>query len=307
MAKVHVSEDIQVIGSIEQVFKEVSDFHNWTSWSPWLITEPDANVTVREDGKYYEWEGKVVGSGNMTVLSEKENEYVTYDLTFLKPWKSKAKVRFDLKTMGEGVKVTWSMDTSLPFFLFWMKKMMSAYIAMDFNRGLTMIKDKVENGSVRSKVEILGNNSIKETDYIYINRSCTFDEMPSVMENDFTELMTYSSNHNEKISDAPFTVYHKWDMVNKRAEFSSCVPYTEIPADLPSTFKVGKRQATKTYAVKHTGPYTFAGNPWSAIYGRQQAKVFKINKKIHPMEIYLNSPKDTPENELQVEIHMPVK
>ena len=88
--------------------------------------EPETKVTVRSDAKYYEWEGDRVGSGNMKIIKEVENATVDYDLMFLKPWKSKAKVSFYLKPEGTSTSVTWTMDSSLPFFLFWMKKMTEA-------------------------------------------------------------------------------------------------------------------------------------------------------------------------------------
>ena len=81
----------------------------------------------------------------------------------------------------------------------------------------------------------------------------------------------------------------------------------EIPSDLPAGFISGEIPATKAHSVKHTGPYTYVGNAWSAQYARRRAKKFKSNRRIHPMEIYLNSPMDTDPKELQSEILMPIK
>ena len=67
----------------------------------------------------------MVGSGNMNVTAENAPQSIDYDLTFLKPWKSRAKVRFELERKGDGTKTTWFMESSLPFFMFWMKKMMA--------------------------------------------------------------------------------------------------------------------------------------------------------------------------------------
>ena len=63
------------------------------------------------------------------------------DLTFLKPCKSQAKVAFYLKEEGASTQVRWTMDSVLPFFLFWMKKSMEAYISQDYGRGLRLLKD----------------------------------------------------------------------------------------------------------------------------------------------------------------------
>ena len=128
--------------------------------------EPEAKVTVQEDGKYYEWSGNRVGSGNMTVLKEQTNEWIECDLTFLKPWKSKAKVKFNLKSEGDSTRITWNMDSSLPFFMFFMKKMMEAFVGMDYERGLNMLKDYSEDDKVHSHMEFKGRQTYPGCNYI---------------------------------------------------------------------------------------------------------------------------------------------
>ena len=65
MPKLEVAKSIEIQAAPEKVYQIVSDFHNWKPWSPWLIAEEDAKLKIRQDGKYYEWEGKLTGSGNM--------------------------------------------------------------------------------------------------------------------------------------------------------------------------------------------------------------------------------------------------
>lgn len=92
----------------------------------------------------------------MEVTGEVENQSISYDLRFLKPWKSQADVTIFLLEESDGTEVTWTMDMSLPIFLFWMKKAMEVYIGMDYERGLLMPKDLGETGSVPSRLEFLG-------------------------------------------------------------------------------------------------------------------------------------------------------
>lgn len=159
MPKIELNRSIEINASPEKVFKALNDLNQWRIWSPWLILEPETKVTVSDDTKYYEWDGKRIGAGNMQITSEVKNQSVNLDLTFLKPWKSKAKVRFELKGIGDHTEVTWFMDSSLPFFMFWMKKMMMGFIGMDYERGLNLLKDFVEEGEVYSKLEFIGEES----------------------------------------------------------------------------------------------------------------------------------------------------
>lgn len=283
------------------------DFNHWLPWSPWQIVEKEARIEVSEDSRYYEWEGRVLGAGNMTVLDSKESEYINYDLTFLKPWKSKSKIRFEFQNEGDTTKVTWIMESSLPFFLFFMKRMMEALMGMDFKRGLRMLKEYAEIGAIKSNLEIIGDSSYEGCTYIGIKTNCGFDAIDKAMERDFTSLMNFiRENHSEKISGLPLTIYHKWELVKEKLSYTACVPVNEVPKDLPDGVFVGKIPGFKAFKVRHTGPYEHIGNAWSAIYSRQHSKIFKVNKRIHPIELYLNSPKDTEPINLVAEILMPV-
>ncbi|MBK8108869.1 MAG: hypothetical protein IPK46_00265 [Saprospiraceae bacterium] len=97
--------------------------------------DKNTNVSVAADKRSYAWEGNRIGSGNMKVVGHEENKLVQYDLNFLKPYKSHANVTISLSPAEGGTLVNWSMASSLPFFLFFMKKSMEAYIGNDFERG----------------------------------------------------------------------------------------------------------------------------------------------------------------------------
>ena len=308
MPKMHISKSISIQKSAAEVYPLVADFHNWVVWSPWLILEEGVEVNVREDGKYYEWDGKLVGAGNMTVLEEDGATHVKSDLTFLKPWKSKAMINLYVKECGEGCEVTWSMDSRLPFFMFWIKKMMEFWVGMDFSRGLTMIKDLAEHGKVRSELVFKGIERFEGTKYVGIKTCCTMDNIGQMMQKDFETLMPFfKQNHADKINGNPFSIYHKWEPMKNRVEYTSAVPLSEVPVDLPSGMIVGEIPASGFHVIRHNGPYENVGNAWSASMMHQRNKTFKSNKRIHPMEVYMNSPKDTAPENLISEIWMSVK
>lgn len=309
MPKMHIERSILINAPIDKVFKAISDFHTWTTWSPWLVAEPEAKVTVREDGKFYSWEGDIVGAGEMTISNEVENASVEIDLLFLKPWKSKAKVSFMMKEVEGGVSVMWDMDSSLPFFLFWMKKMTEAFIGNDYNRGLTMLKDYVELGKVPAEMSVKGMEEFPGCTYIGIkNNAVSIAAMGDSMQGDYGKLMTYiMDGRQDKMSGASFSIYHKWDMVSGQASYTACVPVSEVPSDLPAGVISGSVPATKVHVIHQKGPYRFIGNIWSAQYMRLRNKKFKGNKSVDPMERYLNSPQNTEENDLETEVLFSVK
>tara|TARA_R110000796_G_scaffold77585_1_gene173413 strand:+ start:141875 stop:142798 length:924 start_codon:yes stop_codon:yes gene_type:complete len=307
MPKIELNRSIEINASPDKVFKVLNDFNHWSAWSPWLILEPETVVKVAPDAKYYEWEGNRIGSGNMRITSEVENKSLNLDLTFLKPWKSKAKVRFELISTSDGTKLTWFMDSSLPFFMFWMKKMMLGFIGMDYERGLNLLKDYVEDGEVHSKLEFVGEQSLSKIQYIGIHSHSTITDIDQDMKRDFGKLGEFISGKEDIISGKMFSIYHKWDFANGKVEYTSGLAVKSVPNDLPSEFKVGEIPATKVYTLRHTGPYKHLGNAWSAMYNMHRAKAINIVKGIHPFEEYVNVPGQVPENELITDIKFAVK
>ena len=146
----------------------------------------------------------------------KENQ-VTIDLTFLKPWKSKAKVSFNLSSKADETTVEWVMDSQLPFFLFWMKKSMQAYIGMDYTRGLTMLKDYIELGAVPFTITVDGFKERNTELFIGKHGQCTMEEVGQRVSADFQALMPYLfKEHKALLIDYGFTMYSKWDAVKNR-------------------------------------------------------------------------------------------
>ncbi len=308
MPKTHVDKSVLINKKSNEVFTILNDFNHWTAWSPWIILEEGVKVKVEENNKFYSWEGDITGSGNMRIISEKENESIEIDLAFLKPWKSTAKVGLILKEEAGGTRVHWTMDGSLPWFMFWMKKMMETFVGMDYQRGLEMLKDYIEDGKVHSKLDIAGYTQYKGVKYIGIKRDGTIDGVSDYMEKDYTKLLEFmKGKHMDKVAGAPFSIYHKWDPIKNVLSYTACVPYSELPSDLLDGMITGETMDSKVHSISHTGSYRHTGNLWSAQYARQRAKKFKMNKKIDPIEIYWNSPKDTNENELKSEVLFAVK
>ncbi len=307
MPKMHISKSKLIQAKTDHVFSILSDFHHWHAWSPWLIMDPEANVDVAEDGKSYEWKGNRVGSGNMQVISEEKDRSIDYDLTFLTPWKSTAKVRFELAQKGDDTEVTWLMDSSLPFFMFWMKKMMEAYVGMDYDRGLSLLKDYAEDGKVHSRLDFKGYEQFDGYKYIGVKTDCSMDNVGPSMEQDFEKLWSYMKGKEDSIAEKPFSIYHKWDMVKNKASYTTGVPVKSIPDDLPENMISGNMPSSKVYTLAHHGPYEHLGNAWSTMYSMHRNKELKLNKKMHPFEVYVTDPGTTSGDDLITEIKFAVK
>lgn len=307
MPAINVQRSIQINSSIDHVTSILKDFEQWRAWSPWLITEPEAQMIIAEDGQSYTWQGDRVGQGSMTRLATSSDVELHFDLVFLKPWKSEAKVNFSLAQQKNGVTVTWSMDSKLPFFMFWMKKMMQALIGMDYERGLLMLKDYSEQDNVVCQLDILGAGQFAKANFIGLKRQCIKQDIDTVMEEDFTTLMAFAKNNPEIQVIKACSIYHQFDLVTGEVEYTAGLIVEELPSSLTAPFFSGKIPSMKTFSLKQTGPYKHLGNGWSMIMGLKRAKAFKESKSHPPFEIYHNNPEEVPENQLETEIVFAVK
>ena len=306
MPKIHIARQTTIKSPLDKVHNILSDFKQWAAWSPWLIMEKGVQMNYAEDGKSYSWEGKRVGAGKMT-LTHSTATSLKYDLLFLKPFKSKAKVGFELKESGKYTDVIWTMDTSLPFFMFWMTKQMVAFMNSDYDRGLVMLKEYVEKGEVLSRMEEEGVVKYKGCQYVGVTTECTVDEMPEQMAEDFRSLSLWVDDEELEISGEPFTIYHKMDRVKNEAAFTVGIPVEEFPDEIPSPYHDGKIPTLSAFMILHEGPYHHLGNPWTLGYMMARNKEIKLRKGYPPFEVYLNDPQDTADELLETAIYFPVE
>ena len=306
MSEIHVEKSITMDVPRDKVGAIVSDFHQWPIWSPWLLMEPEASVDVASDGQSYTWEGTHIGAGSMAKVLENLPNEIMYELNFLKPFKSQAQVKFILDEDETGTQITWIMDSTLPFFLSFLKKMMVAVVGMDYERGLTMLKDYAETGSVPSRLVFTGETAFAGCSYVGTTTQCAIKDVGPSMEADFDRLLKDLQKAGIPHDNHSLSIYHDWDMVKGRVSYTGGVPVTDPPTNLPSEYVQGDIPKTNTYCIHHFGPYRHLGNAWSTGMSLARAKVIKQNKHIDPFEIYPTMPGDVDEKKIETRVHFPV-
>jgi len=307
MPKFSVERSTVINAPRGQVYATVRDFRQWPTWSPWLVCEPACQLSFDEDTRGYSWNGEIVGEGKIRITEESEPDSIRYQLEFLKPWKSTADVQFRFEEENGQTEVTWSMHSSLPFFLFFLKGMMTGMIRMDYDRGLLMLKDLVETDEIPTFTELLGPQSFEGLAYVGVRSQCNMSEVGMSMERDFKDLIAKMEQANLEPSAKPFSIYHQWNLGKASVDYTIGVPVAETPADLPLNVISDRLPDCEAFVLKHTGAYRHLGNPWSIGYAHARAKKFAINKQIPPFETYENDPANVDETELVTHVHFPIK
>lgn len=150
--KYNVKRSITIDKSLEEVFSYLKLLKNQDNWSPWAEKDPNMNKTITgvdgEVGCISAWEGnKDVGSGEQEILGIKENDEITSELRFLKPFKSKSDAFLRVSKVGNGTKVIWGFSgtNKFPVSIMMLFMNMDKSVGGDFEQGLKKLKGILEN------------------------------------------------------------------------------------------------------------------------------------------------------------------
>ena len=311
MPAYNLVRSIEIQANASRVFQAVSDFGTWTIWSPWLISEPDATVTVSSDGKsagsVYSWVGNITGQGEVEHMELVQNSLIADEIRFLKPFRSDAKVGFQLEPSGSGTKISWSMDGRMPWFMFWMIPFIKTFIGMDYMRGLRMLKDWIETGSIPSKVIQHGIEETGPVRMAGVVSSCEVESVGRSMEAAFSKARELFQSNGLPLNGSMISVYTKFRISKGVFEYiSGYMLPDDVVVPASSGLKVWSIPASKAFRVEHIGSYNHLGNAWSV--ANQVARHRKLKQqRCGTYEIYRTTPPSTPDAELQTDIYLPLK
>lgn len=303
-----VEQHIVVAKPVRDVYASVADFTQWPRWSPWLCLEPGCTVTAEGKpgllGHAQAWEGRFIGSGRMQLTECIPEQRLRYALTFLKPWKSQSTTGFSFEPTEGGTRVTWWMQGSLPFFMFFMKTTMTKLVGSDYRRGLSMLAEYLEQGAVASSLEFPGLEPRPALHYLGLRRACTLAELGPRMTEDFAALDAMKSKGTLPSGGRPLSLYHVFDPVKERCEYTAAYAF-DAPVAAPEGLLGGTVPAHKAFHVVHLGAYKHLGNGWSGAMNRVRSG-HKHARALPMTEFYANRPGEVPPEKLRTDLFVPV-
>lgn len=310
--KMHVIRDVTINASSNKIYDVVADLSQWNKWSPWMHAEPTAKTeyhgTPGQVGQNQTWSGEVIGSGKMTISGLTKNLQMQMKLEFLTPFKSIADVQFNIKDIGGGKsRVVWEMNSSLPFFMFFFKNMMAAYIASDFVRGLNMLKEYVETGSVVSNSIYRGETSMTEFQVIGKRITIPISKLSTDVHTEFQKMSQRLEKGDIQQPEFIVMLSHNHNIPKGVSELTAGYAYKSGQAiKIPSDMEVTVFPAHKSLVVDHYGPYRNIGNAWSMAIAYQRGKKKKVNSKLPMYEVYKTMPGGA-EKDIYTQIIVPIK
>lgn len=311
MPKYHVARSVLISAAAQRIYDVIADYQTWTTWSPWLLADPAAKVSVstpaNQIGSTYAWDGPVTGAGILTHQTMESGRRIVDRLEFLKPFKTTCSTSFEIVPEGNGTRVTWHMDAAMPWFLFWMIPMMKTFIGMDYQRGLNMMKEWIETGAIQSKSVVHGIETIGPLRMAGIANRCPVEEVGPAMDRTFGECKQEFAKMGLPTNGLMLSVYTKFQV--KAGVFEYISGYT-IPSGTQiassSRLKTWELPSTQAFRVEHIGSYGHLGNGWSVANQLVRHKKLK-QQKCGAFEIYRTMPPATPMQAAQTDIYLPIR
>ena len=293
------------------VFAVVSDFNTWSSWSPWLIADPGATVRVSGEpgsvGSGYSWSGEVTGAGDMELRKVERGRRLEIELRFLRPFKSRAEVVFELQANPAGTLLTWRMSGSLPWFLFWMIPMLKTFVGLDYHRGLLMLKDWIETGRIDSKTTSHGVTPVGPLRMFGVRASAHLETVGTVGPPAMERSQQLFRQHGLPVTGEGIAVYHHLAVKTGMLDFiiGRVVPDS---ATLPKGTDLceWRLPAVRAFRVEFEGAYHHLGNGWSV--ANQLARHHKLKQSnAGAFELYRPLVQGAAPTDRKVDIFLPLK
>lgn len=310
---VHLKRQIFINKTQSEIFRFLVDFKNWNQWSPWLKLEktciPVWQGEPGQIGHSQSWDGQIIGSGRMTLEALTPDKKIAIQLEFFKPWRSKSKAFFDLTPQGDGTLVAWSMENNLPFFMYFFKSQISAYLGSDFMRGLRMLKECLETNNLQTEVEHKGVQAKEGFYFVGIRNQSSVENLAQMIPADFAKLNANAASAAIGVSTGQVCFCHKMDRVKNLCDYTVALTFSQAPTSVPAGCETGFVPKHQALLVEHWGPYRFIDNAWSAVTPLLRLKKKKLLKSISPYELHLTRPnqiKAGQEGLMRTEVVLPI-
>jgi len=285
-----VVRSVYIKSNPELIYDLTSNFVKWKLWEPWTKAI-DSTVVYELTGKegqvgtIWKWNGKILGSGQMTSTGYIPGRLFAYDLEFNKG-KYKSKGLITIEQSADSSKVSWIDEGDLGFnplaryFGLGMDKMMGP----DFQKGMSKLKTVCEARALWPKIE---EKTMPAMVTLLIRDSAGPKTYEKVMGKAFGELSAYVKSNNLKCLGHPFAIYLKYDTITMNAvmDLGFIVEKAEKGKGRVRVENITARNVVMAY---YFGPY----DKTSGTYRILSQYIREAEKEITggPWEIYANDP-----------------
>ena len=305
----HVERSVTIDRPPSQVFTVLNGFRRFNEWSPWFDKDPNAKYTYSGPatgvGAMESWSGnKDVGIGSQTITESKPYESIKAALDFGEM--GKAAATYVLTPVGQGTKVTWSLDVNAGGKLIgrYFNLMMDSMVGKDYDKGLAKLKTFVEGMPATDVSGISGNEVTVAAKKIYfVAGTATVETAKDVLTAAYSSIGTFMASNKISMQGAPLTITTSHE--GEPWAFNAGIPVDRNDVAAAGNIQSGTTYAGKAVQFMHVGPYEQLPDATKKAFGWLTLQAYKPAGG--PIEEYVNDPTTVPPEQIQTRITIPVQ
>lgn len=280
----------QINAPASVIFNTINEYKTWIDWGPWKASDPTISPSYPEQtsgvGGGYSWTSEQDGPGRMETMAL--TEYTAIDQKIYFDIRGESDVYWRFNETEKGTDVTWGMKGKLDF----MGKVYFYFMGGPEKVFGKMFFDGLNNLDAYLQTELdkhsFTNNGVVEFTggyYIHLTTACSFDEMGVKMPVMLDEVLNYAKQQNYPMAGAPFMIYHSFDEVNKKSEFSCCVPVRER-VNPDGAIALAHMEARSYHKTTFQGDSKFSEAAWNKAFEFAKEDGIEVPENSKPFEVY---------------------
>ena len=308
----HVERATTIARPPSEVFAVLNGFRRFNDWSPWASADPQARYTYAGPaagvGARFAWSGnKEVGTGSQEIVESRPGELIRTALDFGDM--GKAMATFRLAPAGDGTLVTWGLDVGAGGKLIgrYFNLLMDHMVGPDYEKGLARLKTLVESFPAADISGVQGEEVQRTAQRIYfVSTSCGTDaeSAKAAIGAAYGKIGRVMQGNGSQMQGAPMTITTSYDKDGWKFDAVIAVDRNDASADAPDV-QAGVTYAGKAVQFTHVGPYDRIGDTITKAYAWTAVQGYKPKDRL--IEEYISDPGNTPPEQLQTRLVIPVE
>jgi len=318
----HVERSITINRPASEVFAVLDSYRRFNDWSPWAMKDPNAKYAITGPvsgvGAKMSWQGdpNTVGSGSQEITESTPDKSIGVALDFGDMGKARAHFGLLPGSAPGSTKVVWTLDTQAPLALdgkfIWnvvgryMGLFMDKMVGPDYEQGLARLKTLVEGFPVADISGVHGDEVQRAAQKIYFvtgSSGADADSAKLALSAAYARLGEFMKANAITMQGAPLTITTSYDANGWK--FDAGVPVDRNDVAATDDIKSGETYAGKAVQFVHVGPYDKLGDTTQKAYAWLAVQGYKPKDRL--IEEYISDPGNTPPEQLQTRLVIPVQ
>jgi len=304
--KFRVKRSLEIDAPLDSVFAAIVDLKAWPEWNPWLIHEPDTEITYSDnhqaEGGYYSWSGKLTGAGKLTHLKITPASNIRQQIEFLRPFKSTNQVSWEFENKDGSCLVSWEMSGKMPFLFRIKARKMESMLGRDYELGLALLNGYMNASAPHPAFTFTGSEDLQNFSYWAIPCNGKLRQLETARRSSIETLR--AATHGSKA--LALTLYHHFDPFASHFQAEVAIPIGDKAP--PSNYTRREFNGGRYFKMTLHGDHRYLPLGWHALYSHCRLHKVKFDLARPALEIYHHDPDELSDSkQVSSALYIPIR